>query len=175
MRHITKILTLFAVTLACEGCFKKEVQGTMLKIAVYSKNTTEEDPQHTSTELMAYAFYVEKGEKWKVETWEDALAMKITNVDNPSEVLTKPDVIATWNAEEEYQLCLDLKAKYTSLVVVDVENRMFAYRDYETPINLPETPIQLHLYAALKSGSANGWTTVNPFYEENKQGAVSNE
>ncbi len=169
MKQITKILILLITTALCAGCFKKEVQGTMLKVSVYSKNTSDEEPHHTTSELMAYAFYTKKGEKWRVESWEDALAMKITNADNPSEVRTDPDVIATWDADAEYQLALDLRAKYTAIVIVDVENKLFAYRDYETPMNYPETPIVLHLYKSVKSGSANGWTTVNPFYGENEQ------
>ena len=175
MKHITKILILLLATAICAGCFKKEVQGTLLKISVSSKDEGETESHKTTTELRAYAFYTAKGEKWMVETWEDALAMKITNANNPSEVRTDPDVIGTWRADDTYQLTLDLKAKYTMLVVVDVENRLYAYRNYETPMNLAETPIELHLYKSVKSGSANGWDTVNPFYDENEQVAVSNE
>lgn len=171
MNRITKIIVLLLATAICAGCFKKEVQGTVLEIAVYSKQSTDEDPQHATSELVAYAFYTKKGEKWRVETWEDALAMRITNVNNPSEVRSDPDVIGTWDADNEYQLTLDLRAKYTALVVVDKDNQLFAYRDYETPMNYPVTPIQLHLYKSSKSGKANGWETVNPFYEEEQQGS----
>ena len=160
MKHITKIFALLAITTLCTACFKDEVQGTLLKIAGYSQDDTESDIVPTTADFIAYAFYVDKGEKWMVASWQDAIDMKITNVDNPSKVLSGPDVIGTFDKTAEYQICLDLDAKYTSLVVVDMTNKIYAYRDYETPMNLPETLTQLHLYAWKSSGSACGWTTV---------------
>ena len=144
----------------------------MFKIEVTSKNV-ESDPQtHCTSDLVAYAFNVGKGQKWKVASWEDAVDMRITNVDRPSEVLEGPNVIGTYDPEAKYQICLDLKAKYTALVVVDLTNKLYAYRDYETPLNLSETLTQLHLYAYSKSGSTNGWTFVNPFPDESREPLV---
>ena len=174
-KMIDRALVLIAVALSLTSCFKDEVQGTMLKIAVYSQNVSEDPVTHSTSELVAYGFNVSKGEKWMVASWQDALDMKITNVNKPSEVLTTPDVLGTWDPEAEYQLSLDLRAKYTSIVVVDLTNRVYAYRDYETPMNYPEMPIQLHLYAWKKDGSVNGWTLVNPFPDEEREPLVPTE
>ncbi len=172
---MNRALALLVVALSLTSCFKDEVQGTMLKIEVYSQNVSEDPIMHSTSELVAYGFNVSKGEKWMVASWQDALDMKITNVNKPSEVIAIPDVLGTWDPTAEYQLSLDLKAKYTSIVVVDLTNRIYAYRDYETPMNYPETPIQLHLYAWKKDGSANGWSFVNPFPDEEREPLVPTE
>ena len=172
---INRALVLIAVALCLTSCFRKEVQGTMFKIEVTSKNVESDPLTHCTSDLVAYAFNVGKGQKWKVASWEDAVDMRITNVDRPSEVLEGPNVIGTYDPEAEYQICLDLKAKYTALVVVDLTNKLYAYRDYETPLNLSETLTQLHLYAYSKSGSTNGWTFVNPFPDESREPLVPAE
>lgn len=169
MRYLTSIFTVVIVALMMSGCFKDEIQGTLFKIRVTSQESADAELVPCTTELRAYAFYTKKGEKWEVKSWDDALAMKITNKDRATETLTKPDVIGTWSSTDEYQLTLDLKAKYTTLVVVDVENKLYAYRDYETPMNIPEIKVELHLYAWRKTGSANGWTVVNTNDDTEKQ------
>ena len=68
---------------------------------------------------------------------------------------------------------MELWAESTFIVVVDKANRLYATRQYDTPINLPELPIQLHMYAWRKSGTANGWDMINPFYEEESESATS--
>jgi hypothetical protein len=167
--NIAIVLIAAAVTLT--SCFKDEVQGTLFKIAVYSKNVEEDDFTKTKTELQAYAFSVQKGSKWEVKTWEDALNKTITHKDNGTR-LTEPDVIGTWNPDDYYQLTLDLRDEVMFMVVVDVENQVYATRLYETPMNWPETKTELHLYAYKKSGSANGWDMVNPFPEQDRDSLI---
>lgn len=169
MRYLTNILAFVMVALMMSSCFKDEVQGTLFKIHVTSQESADAELVDCTTELRAYAFYTKKGEKWEVKSWEDALAMKITNQDRATQTRTNPDVIGTWSATDEYQITLNLRAKYTTLVVVDVENKIYAYRDYETPMNLSETLTELHLYAWRKSGSANGWTVASANEETEKE------
>jgi hypothetical protein len=169
---INRAVVLIAVALCLSSCFRKEVQGTMFRIEVSSKNVESDPITHCTSDLVAYAFYVGKGEKWEVASWEDAVNMRITNTDKPSEVLEKPDVIGTYDPAAEYQICFDLKAKYTVLVVVDLTNRIYVYRNYETPMNLSDTYVQLHLYAYSKSGSSNGWTFTNPFPDDKREPLV---
>ena len=52
------------------------------------------------------------------------------------------------------------------MVIVDIENKVYATRQYDTPINIPAIYAQLHIYAHKKSGNVNGWTFVNPFPDE---------
>ena len=160
---------------ACVGCFKDEKQGTRLRIELCSQNVESDPVMRTTSDIEGYAFYVPKGSKWQVNTWEDALDKRITNSDKPGEVLTEPDVYATYDIEAEYQLTFELWSHYTFLVVVDKTNRIYATRFYETPMNLPETLAHLHLYAWRKTGTANGWDVKNPFPDEPREPLVPTE
>lgn len=175
MKHITKILILLVALVAYTGCFKDEKQGTRLRIELSSQNVEDDPILKTTSDVEGYAFYVPKGTKWEVKTWEDALDRRITNSDKPAEVLTEPDVMATYDIEADYQLTFELWSHFTFLVVVDKTNRIYATRLYETPMNLPETYAHLHLYAWRKSGTANGWDVTNPFPDEDREPLVPTE
>lgn len=172
MKHITKILALAIVLLMCTGCFKEEKQGTRMRIALYSQNVEQDPILKTTSDIEGYAFWVEKGSTWEIKSWEDALERRITNVKKPSEVLTRPDVEATYDVDAEYQLTFELWSTYAFMVVVDKTNRIYATRLYETPMNLPTVTTQLHLYAWRKSGKANGWDVANPFPDEAREPLV---
>lgn len=172
MKHIIRIFIVLVALVVCVGCFKKEKQGTRMRIALYSQNVESDPITKTSCDIEGYAFYVKKNTKWEVKSWEDALDRCITNIDKPGEVLTTPDVIATYDPEAEYQLTFELWSYYTFIVIVDKTNRIYATRLYETPMNLPETFVQLHLYAHRKTGTSNGWDTTNPFPEESREPLV---
>ena len=165
---------LIIAALSLTSCFKDEIQGTLFKIAVWSKNVEKDTHTKTKTELRAYAFSVQKGSKWEVSTWDDALSHTITNKEKGTR-LTDPSVIGTWNPEEYYQMTLDLRDEVMFLLIIDVENRIYATRLYETPINLHETPTELHLYAYKKSGTANGWDMINPFPDEPRESLIAND
>jgi hypothetical protein len=161
IRILNRAIVLILAMLCLTSCFKKEVQGTLLKIAVYGKEVETDEATKTKTDLMAYAFNVKKGSTWQVASWEDAINQQISNENNPSEVRTNPEVIGTVNREEDYQITLDVRAEWVFLVVVDLENKLYATRLYETPINLHETYVQLHLYSYKKTGTTNGWDFIN--------------
>ena len=163
------VLIMAAVTLT--SCFKDEVQGTLFNIQVYSKNVSKDDPTKTLTELRAYAFNIEKNSNWTIESWEDALDGRIVNTDN-GKVLTEIDVLGTWDQSAEYQLSLDLKAETVFMVVVDIENKIYATRRYDTPINWPVTNTILHIYACNKSGKATNWDMVNPFPDLERESLI---
>lgn len=175
MRHITKIFILLTALIACVGCFKEEKQGTRMRIALYSQNVEEDPILRTTSDIEGYAFWVGKGTNWEVKTWEDALERRVTNIDKPSEVLTQPDVVASYDVDAEYQLNFELWTTYAFLVVVDKTNRIYATRFYETPMNLPEVTTQLHLYAWRKTGKSCGWDVTNPFPDDEREPLVPTE
>lgn len=168
MTHLTRILCFALMLFSLTSCFKKETQGTLFKIAVYSQNTSDDTVTKTTSDMAIYAFHVPEGSKWEVKSWEDALNCCITNTDRPSEQLTTPNVIGKYDPSAEYQVEIGLWAEHVFMVIVDLENRVFATRFHDTPMNLPVTYTQLHLYAWRPSGSANGWTTTNPFPDEER-------
>ena len=175
MKRIIKIFAVVFALVATMGCFQEEKQGTRMRVALYSQNVTSDPILKTEHDIEAYAFYVDKGTKWKVETWEDALNRVITNEDNASITLSQPEVFGDYDPMAEYQLTLELWSQYTYIVVVDHTTKIYATRLYETPMNLPEVMVQLHLYAHKKSGSANGWTVTNPFPDEARDPLVPEE
>lgn len=175
MKYITKILVLLVALTACTGCFKEEKQGTRMRIALYSQNVEEDPILKTTCDIEGYAFWVGKGTNWEVKSWEDALERRATNIDRPSEVLTQPDVVASYDIDAEYQLNFELWTTYTFMVVVDKTNRIYATRFYETPMNLPEVTTQLHLYAWRKTGKSCGWDVTNPFPDEEREPLVPTE
>ena len=174
MKHLTKIFILATLLLSLTACFKEENQGTLFKIAVYSQNVSSDPITKTTTEIDSYAFYVPEKSKWEVKSWEDALECRITNTER-NEQRNNPEVIGTFSAEAEYQVELDLWSESVFMVVVDRTNKIFATRYYDTPMNIPVTYTQLHLYAWRKSGSANGWTVTNPFPDEQRESLVEEE
>ena len=174
MKHLTKIFILATLLLSLTACFKEENQGTLFKIAVYSQNVSSDPITKTTTEIDSYAFYVPEKSKWEVKSWEDALECRITNTER-NEQRNNPEVIGTFSAEAEYQIELDLWSESVFMVVVDRTNKIFATRYYDTPMNIPVTYTQLHLYAWRKSGSANGWTVTNPFPDEQRESLVEEE
>ena len=172
---MNRAIVLLVAMLSLTSCFKKEVQGTLLTIAVYGKEVETDEATKTKTGLMAYAFNVKKGSTWQVASWEDAINQQISNKNNPSEVRTNPEVIGTINLEDDYQITLDVRSTWVFLVVVDLENKLYATRLYETPMNLPEVTAQLHLYAWRKTGTANGWDVTNPFPDDAREPLVPTE
>lgn len=177
MRNIQliKILALAFIMIGVTSCFKEEKQGTQFKIAVTIQNVETDPLLPCPHELDSYAFYVPKGSKWEVSTWEDALARRITNVNNPAEQLTNPEVKGTCDINARHQLTLELWSQYVFMVVVDPVNRIYATRFYETPMNWPVTETELHMYAWRKSGTATGWDVVNPFPDEQREPLVPAE
>ena len=172
MRRFTKIITIIVALTAMVSCFQEEKQGTNMRIALHSQNVTTDPIQKTQHDIEAYAFYVDKGTEWEVLTWEDALNHVATNKKDANKVLTQTDVIGSYDPNAEYQLSLGLWSQYTFIVVVDKTTKIYASRFYETPVNIPEVLVQLHLYAHKKSGSANGWNMVNPFPDETREPLV---
>ena len=172
MRRLTKIVAIIVALVAMVGCFQEERQGTRMRIALYSQNVVTDPIQKTTHDIEAYAFYVDKGTKWEVKTWDDALNHVITNNENANHVLTTPDVYGIYDNSAEYQITLELWSQYTFIVVVDKTNKIYATRFYETPVNLAEVMVQLHLYAYKKSGTANGWDMTNPYPELEREPLV---
>ncbi|MBQ3248149.1 MAG: hypothetical protein IJB03_00625 [Alistipes sp.] len=172
MKRLIYIGVIVALAAVLTGCFKDEKQGTCMHIALYSQNVADDPIMKCTSDIEAYAFKVNKGSKWEVSTWEDALAHCITNKDNKSEQLTEPDIYGTYDPEAEFQVTFELWAHFTFLVIVDKTNKIYATRLYETPMNLPAMETYLHLYAWRKSGAANGWDVTNPFPDEAREPLV---
>ena len=145
-----------------QGCFKDVVEYTDFRISVYDQ--TESNGEFVrSTDLETYAFYVDTTE-WTVKSYEDALARRITNK-TTGKTQTEPDAIGEFYADDEYQVTIRLESEMSMIVVVNPTLKLFAYRNYKLPINLPAVDTKLYMASWRPSHSVAGWRVVNNFYE----------
>lgn len=144
-----------------QGCFKDVVSYTRYTAAVY--NQTESNGEFTpATEIESYAFYVDTTD-WKIASYEDALARRLTNKIT-GQTLSEPDVEGEFNPDENYQVALTLESETSMIVFVNPTLRLYAYRKYTLPVNMPEVLTKLYMAQWRNSHSASGWRVVNDFY-----------
>lgn len=144
-----------------QGCFKDVVSYTDYRICVYDQSVSNGEVTR-STELEAYAFYVDTTE-WTVKSYEDAIARRITNK-TTGETKTTPDSEGTFSAEEEYQVTVRLESEISMLVLVNPTLKLYAYRKYKLPVNLPVVDTKLYMASWRPSHPSSGWLIKNEFY-----------
>lgn len=161
-RSLRYIVCIMAFMPLLQGCFKDVVEYTDFRISVYDQ--TESNGEFVrSTDLETYAFYVDTTE-WTVKSYEDALARRITNK-TTGKTQTEPDAIGEFYADDEYQVTIRLESEMSMIVVVNPTLKLFAYRNYKLPINLPAVDTKLYMASWRQSHSVAGWRVVNNFYE----------
>lgn len=161
-RSLRYIVCIMAFMPLLQGCFKDVVEYTDFRISVYDQ--TESNGEFVrSTDLETYAFYVDTTQ-WTVKSYEDALARRITNK-TTGKTQTEPDAIGEFYADDEYQVTIRLESEMSMIVVVNPTLKLFAYRNYKLPINLPAVDTKLYMASWRQSHSVAGWRVVNNFYE----------
>ena len=161
-RSLKYIVCIMAFMPLLQGCFKDVVEYTDFRISVYDQ--TESNGEFVrSTDLETYAFYVDTTQ-WTVKSYEDALARRITNKTS-GKTQTEPDAIGEFYADDEYQVTIRLESEMSMIVVVNPTLKLFAYRNYKLPINLPAVDTKLYMASWRQSHSVAGWRVVNNFYE----------
>ena len=160
-KSLRYIVCLLAIVPMLQGCFKDVIHYTDYRIAAYEQTESNGEFTH-STNLETYAFYVDTTER-KAASYEDALPRRITNK-TTGKTLTEPDAVATFNADEEYQVTIRLEAETSMLVTINPTLKLFAYRKYILPENLPAVDTKLYMASWRPSHSISGWRIVNDFY-----------
>ena len=162
MKRFFRNITLLVVAIiALHGCFKDTVDYTHFNLAVYDQTDSSAAFNHAE-ELDSYAFYADTTE-WYIASWEDAVARRITNKTS-GQTLDVPDVVGEFNPDEQYQTSLLVEQPVSMLVVVKPELKLYAYRKYELPVNLPEIYAKLYMAAWRPTHNSSGWSVVNRFY-----------
>lgn len=160
-RSLKYIVCIMAFMPLLQGCFKDVVEYTDFRISVYDQ--TESNGEFVrSTDLETYAFYVDTTQ-WTVKSYEDALARRITNK-TTGKTQTEPDAIGEFYADDEYQVTIRLESEMSMIVVVNPTLKLFAYRNYKLPINLPAVDTKLYMASWRQSHPMSGWRIVNDFY-----------
>ena len=162
-RFIRNTTLLVAAALALHSCFKDTVSYTRFNLAVYDQVDSEAAFNHTE-ELDSYAFYADSTE-WYIASWEDAVAHRITNK-TTGQTLDVPDVVGEFKPEEQYQTTLQVEQPVSMLVVVNPALKLYAYRNYELPENLPDIYAKLYMAAWRPTHNSSGWIVVNRFYAD---------
>ena len=162
-RFIRNTTLLVAAALALHSCFKDTVSYTRFNLAVYDQVDSEAAFNHTE-ELDSYAFYADTTE-WYIASWEDAVAHRITNK-TTGQTLDVPDVVGEFKPEEQYQTTLQVEQPVSMLVVVNPALKLYAYRNYELPENLPDIYAKLYMAAWRPTHNSSGWIVVNRFYAD---------
>ena len=164
MKRFFRNTTLLVVAaLALHSCFKDTVSYTRFNLAVYDQVDSEAAFSHAE-ELDTYAFYADTTE-WYIASWEDAVAHRITNKTS-GQTLDVPDVVGEFNPEEQYQTTLLVEQPVSMLVVVNPALKLYAYRKYELPENLPDIYAKLYMAAWRPTHNSSGWIVVNRFYAD---------
>ena len=161
-RSLKYIVCIMAFMPLLQGCFKDVVEYTDFRISVYDQTESNGEFER-STDLETYAFYVDTTE-WTVKSYEDALTRRITNK-TTGKTQTEPDAIGEFYADDEYQVTIRLESEMSMIVVVNPTLKLFAYRNYKLPINLPAVDTKLYMASWRQSHSVAGWRVVNNFYE----------
>ena len=162
-RFIRNTTLLVVAALALHSCFKDTVSYTRFNLAVYDQVDSEAAFSHAE-ELDTYAFYADTTE-WYIASWEDAVARRITSKTS-GQTLDVPDVVGEFNPEEQYQTTLLVEQPVSMLVVVNPALKLYAYRKYELPENLPDIYAKLYMAAWRPTHNSSGWIVVNRFYAD---------
>jgi hypothetical protein len=158
-RVLIMVCALLAVSLLW-GCFKDVVNYTIYKTAIYEQPSN--DVSYTpATDVETYAYWVDTTE-WKIASWEDAMAHRITNK-TTGEQRDTPDAFGSFNASEEYQSSIRLDHS-AMMVMLFPEAKVYAYRKYELPENLAEVTTKLYIATWRPSYNSAGWRVENRFY-----------
>ena len=160
--NILHLVVALAVGLCCVGCFKSTVGYTIFRTAVFIQSTDKGDFVK-ARDLYTYAYYVDTTD-WKVASYEDACNKIITNK-LTGERREMPDVYGEMNPSNEYQLTMVINRPMTMMILVDPENKVYAYRNYELPDNLPQVDTKLYIVGWRNSYTTAGWRIVNEFYK----------
>lgn len=162
MRYI-RAITILLVAWVAVGCFKDTVGYTDFRIAVYSQAGKDDDFVRAE-DVSAYAYYVDTTE-WAIRSYDDALIGRITNKVT-GEVREQPDVWGELNTSDEYQISLIINQNISMLVLLNPELKLYAYRKYQLPENLPRVDTKIYMAGWKPSQAASGWRVVNQFYQK---------
>ncbi len=160
--NILHLVVALALALCTVGCYENTVSYTIFRTAVKIQSTEGGD-YVGARDLYTYAYYVDTTE-WRIANYDDACNMIITNKLS-GERRETPDVYGEMNPSSEYQLSMVINEPLTLMVVVDPANKIYAYRPFTLPINLPQIDTKLYIAAWRNSHSTGGWRVVNEFYK----------
>ena len=169
MNRFLRIIGIAAICAVClSGCLKG-YDGEIVYVLkpLVSDGSVNEDVDRY---IIAYAYEADTTH-WTVASYDDALAMRITDK-NGGDVRTEPAAVGEPFVETEsagrYQLEMTMRPRTYMLVVVDPELRQYGYREQTLPEGLKSLFETVIFYTSRNARryKAGQWQMCNDFYVE---------
>lgn len=163
-----KTILLYAATaLVFGGCFKSVSYDTTYILRPYVQTKNQGDFTSLAG-VKAYAFAADTTD-WEVASYEDALAGILSSKHVLSDRLTpvataEPYPQSTTIPSSVNWLQMQLQGSLMMIVAVDVEHKLYAYRNQEFAENLSPYIISIPFRSWRTSYTDGGWRIVNEFY-----------
>ncbi len=154
--------------------FFNEFYTTPTYITCYiepSAQATEGGEQSSISSLKAYA-YAADTTAWRIASYDDAVAGKITSKSDDSFTRTTPNFQAYKESDSERYKMEKVNSSPLMVVVVDRVNRLYAYTKREvelTATDTPSFPIVFRLWRNEWKYDEQGWQVVNPALAPNTE------
>ena len=164
-KHIQWLLAALCCGLAAGGCWKDVSFDTTVILKGWTQEVSGggQEPLH---DLMLYGYAVDTVE-WRVASYDDALAMRMTNKSDGS-VLESPTVAGTPYEMEGFgrTMAMQVTSDYLTVVVVDLDDRLYGYGRIAFSENMPQMYLSILFQPWKKSNFfKNGsWWMCNDFY-----------
>lgn len=158
-RLILILVAIFGLT----SCFKETAyQSTYI---LRPKQQMESGGEYTPLEgVKAYAFEGTT-EELSIESYDDALVGVATIIDSGEQ--QGPFVSADVHNGSTTEISMLLDRVESVIVVVDTQNKIYAYTDYEIPVNLSEIYVDITFLSWKESSyTSNKWNFVVPEVED---------
>ena len=164
-KQVTNIKTLLLVMLAVTvsllpaGCFKKVSNDTLFIIKPNLQ--VESGGELTLADGAVACAWFNRTDLWEIKSYSDAVEHLLTNTETGSVEAAEPDAVSTPAETEgrEGLLELETRSQWVLLLVVYPEAEMYAWRVFETGVNLSPTYLTVQ-FRTWKTDSYvdSGWT-----------------
>lgn len=156
MKRVGYILAMMAVAAVLTGCFKKVTTDTTFVIKPNLQ--IESGGEMTVAEgVTGYACYV--GEEWSIASYEDAVAHILTDAEAEKSQTVEPDVVAQLYGDgTSGLLAIHAEAPHVLLVTIYEDGGMYAWRHFDSGVNVAETYLTLQFRVWKRDGyTDSGW------------------
>ena len=167
MNKSLKTIIVAAICVIClGGCLKGYDGNVVYVLKPLVSDGSENEPMERY--ITAYAFYADTTQ-WTVASYEDALAMRITDKESGRKQ-EEPAVVAEPFIEApsagSFSVAMPLRPAKVLLVVVDTELKLYGYREQTLPEGLATTFETVIFYTSRNARryKAGQWMMCNDFY-----------
>ncbi len=166
---MNRLIAVVVLLLGLTSCFKQTEYKSQYILRPYDQEESGDD-YFPLEGVVAYAFEGTTDE-WEIASYEDALVGLATSIESGEQV--GPFVWAEPYGDSATELAMSLDRIEVILVAIDPATQVYAYTDYEIPVNLSEIFVDI-VFRPWKTASytASTWTFIVPEVEEDEETEV---